>query len=481
MGRFSEKQLTIMTAVVAVVITGLFAALVVKDLGTIEEEKATIEQKQNEIQAAGVEVKKMPGRELDVIVFREIVKRDSAILPDESDINKFINVIGEFEKASGVVVTQVQGLANRDRSKSKDAIIEIPMKLKVIGSMDQFLKFVNYFENYDRFVSITGFTVGPSNDVGPGGEPLHSINLELMTCQYNPKGSAVTRVEIPNYERRIQDPAVQQRIKQAKVALIERYPLKPRIQRRDPMVDPREVEAAPEDPTEAPEARFKRENALLEKLVLEVSLLKDDVKVEEQLREERDYMRLPAVSKNIDRKMGEIELAISNVLTLRKVTIPEVKERFIGEVVQPYEKIKEQRDTPNVAIVVPRRQVEDLLGKMREQFDARNYKDVLTAFEGFQRMTEGRELAPDAQPLKAEVEQLAQTAQMIKRFEDEHLDIDGVVIDPVKTSFAIINGQILAEGEAVDTEGRVRIHKIRTDQIDFEYHGIVIVKHLRRK
>jgi len=34
-GRFSEKQLTIMTIAVAAVITGLFAALIVKDLSAI--------------------------------------------------------------------------------------------------------------------------------------------------------------------------------------------------------------------------------------------------------------------------------------------------------------------------------------------------------------------------------------------------------------------------------------------------------------
>ena len=43
MGRFTEKQLTIMTIVVAVVITGLFAALIYRDLGAIEEEEQKIQ------------------------------------------------------------------------------------------------------------------------------------------------------------------------------------------------------------------------------------------------------------------------------------------------------------------------------------------------------------------------------------------------------------------------------------------------------
>jgi len=76
----------------------------------------------------------MEGRETDVIVLREIVKRDAAILPDETEINEFINVIGEFEKASGVLVTQVQGLSKKELSKTKEAIQKIPLKIKLSGS-----------------------------------------------------------------------------------------------------------------------------------------------------------------------------------------------------------------------------------------------------------------------------------------------------------------------------------------------------------
>jgi len=146
-GRFTEKQLTIMTIVVAVIITGLFAALIYRDLRAIDEEDAKMTQTRQNIRSAESEIQKFPQRETDVIVFREIVKRDSAILPDESEINKFINVIGEFEKYSGVVVTSVQGLSNRARGKkSKEAILKIPMKIKLMGSMDQLLKFINLFE-----------------------------------------------------------------------------------------------------------------------------------------------------------------------------------------------------------------------------------------------------------------------------------------------------------------------------------------------
>ena len=95
MGRLTERQLTILTIVVAMLISGVFGFLVYRDFGAIEEEEQKIAALNSQIRAAEVEIQKMAGREVDVIVNREVVKRDSAILPDESEINEFINIIGD--------------------------------------------------------------------------------------------------------------------------------------------------------------------------------------------------------------------------------------------------------------------------------------------------------------------------------------------------------------------------------------------------
>ena len=87
MGRFTEKQLTIMTIVVAVVITGLFAALIYQDVESMDQEEQQIATLKTEIDRGKQEQAKIPALETEVIVSREIVKRDSAILPDESEIN----------------------------------------------------------------------------------------------------------------------------------------------------------------------------------------------------------------------------------------------------------------------------------------------------------------------------------------------------------------------------------------------------------
>ena len=481
MGRFTEKQLTLMTIVVSVIITGLFAGLIYKDLTRIDEERSEIESQQAKIAAAEAEIQRMPGRETDVIVFREIVQRDAAILPDETEINKFINIIGEFEKDSGVVVTQVTGLSARSREKSKAAINKIPLKISLRGSIDQFLKFINLFENYDRFVIIRSFQIARGSTADEDGVIQHQIGLELETYQYNPRGGPVDRVEIPNYERRKQELAIQKRIKQSEPAHIEKYLLKPRISRRDPLLDPREEETADEMGSVDPEVRYQAERELVEELILNVAILQDDVKFEEKLRQEHDFMRIGAIARAIDQKIAELDVSISEALTMKKFTIPELRADFVAKVVQPYEEIKEKRKSRVTEVVVTRRQVHDWLRQVQEKFDAGAYTDVIKAYEGYIRLTDGKKIGPEAIPLQEQIVVLARQAHVISRFEEENLKIDGTVIDPNRSSYAIINGQILAEGAAVDADGKIRIHKIKRDQIEFMYQGVLIVKPLRAR
>jgi hypothetical protein len=170
------------------------------------------------------------------------------------------------------------------------------------------------------------------------------------------------------------------------------------------------------------------------------------------------------------------------VLSLKQITIPELKTQFTTNVVQVYEKIKGDRaGGRNTPVLVERKQVFDSLQKMKEMYDAGDYRSVIQLYEGFGRVTDGRTFEPDAKPLKEEMDALVQHAQTITKFESETYRIDGVVIDAKRTSYAIINGNIVAEGDTVDTDGKIRIREIKPDSILFEFQGVVIPKLIRAK
>jgi hypothetical protein len=316
--------------------------------------------------------------------------------------------------------------------------------------------------------------------VDENGNFQHEINLQLETYQYDPKGGSVERVEIPNYERRTQELAIQKAIRSSKPAHIEKYLLKPRMSRRDPMVDPREAET-PEKEGVSKEEQFAREKAIVEKLMLDVSLLHDDVRIEEKLRADNQYMRLPPICRAIDQRIAQLDFQINQLLSSKDLTIPELKSQFLTDVVRAYETIKEGRKPTNTGeILVERKQVFDTLQKMREKFETGEYRDVIQIYEGFLRVTEGRTVAPDAEPLKADMEVVTQQALVITKFENEPLRIGGVIIDPKKTSFAIINELIVAEGDFVDSDRKILIREIRADTIVFEYEGVQIPKFIRK-
>jgi hypothetical protein len=329
---------------------------------------------------------------------------------------------------------------------------------------------------------VTGFTINSGGEKDENGNIQHPITLALETYQYDPKGGSVVRVDIPDYERKKQSLAIQKAIRANKKAAIEKYQMKPRINRRDPLVDPREPAVHQTDERVDPVKEREKQKAIVDQLALDVTLLKDDCRVEQKLKETQAFMRLAAVSRAIDQHMAQIEQRISVALSKPEITIPDLKDMFSQKVVQPFEEIKQKRKSAGpTEVIVERRYVFDTLKQMKQEFDKANYKGVIQVCEGFERYADGKKFAPDAAPLRKEMKKLVQQAQVITRFESEPLRIDGVIIDPRRTSYAIINGLILAEGDYVDGDRKIQIHEIHSDRILFAYEGVVIPKAIRKK
>ena len=67
------------------------------------------------------------------------------------------------------------------------------------ASLWQYMKFMNFFENYSRFVSIRDFTLTEGVDTKEGEDVQHSIRMTVETYVYNPK-SGGKKTKIVNYE-----------------------------------------------------------------------------------------------------------------------------------------------------------------------------------------------------------------------------------------------------------------------------------------
>ncbi len=326
MGRFSEKQLLLLTVAGSLVFVLGFGGLIYWDLDRIYAaelsdenpeaaeiadselwgERRWIQEIDKQIEAARAEAELIPKREQDVIVYREIVARDTAILPNEDEVNRLTTTIGDFERMSGVRLTRVSDL-NTDAAAGQ-AIAQIPIKLQLAGSFDETLKFINLFETLDRLVNVTGFTLtaGP-----PDGEDhaTHGVSLDLVTYMYSSNAGLTKTVDVSNYERRKNDPVIQKLIRQQKAAYVEKYQLKSRMNRRDPLVDPRR--SADEVPEEVSKIDFLKQKRLVDKLKFDVEMLKEDVRQEAYYRQNSKLVPLIQIKKQIDEKVARLQSEIS--------------------------------------------------------------------------------------------------------------------------------------------------------------------------
>ncbi len=496
MSRFSEKQMLLMTIGGFAVVIGGFAALTYMDWQKIYAaelgdhnpgaqeimdpelwgERRKIQDLQGLIDGARAQADLIPKREQDVIVYREILERDSKILPNETYIHELTNSIGEFERISGAALSRISDL---NTNHGGQAIANIPIKIEATGSYDEILKFINLFESVDRLVNTRGFSIsaGPVTGAGRDAKARHRVSMEFVTYMYTQNAGLAKPVAISEYDKRAGTDVIQRLIRQKKAAQIDTYDLKARINRRDPLIDPRRSKQEVVDDTSTD--KFDDQKALVNRLRLEVELLKEDVRQEAVYLEERRYVQYSQIKQMIDAKIARLDVEIREAEPA--ITIPELKAIFTDDVVEPFFVIKAGRETDDDAPkFITRKTVEQFREKMNEGLDDRNYEAVTSTYRDFESLVAGMELADDAAPLVEEMRDLRQNAQVMLDFEQLRLTYTGAIILP-KGSRLIVNGRTRKEGDYVDPENRCRVIEIRKDRVIYEFDGFEIVDFLKAK
>ncbi len=496
MGRFSEKQMLVTTIVVSALLVVTFVGLIWLDLQQIHNaeiseehpEAAEIPEEEwgenrwifeikKQMKTAQEEADQISKREQDVIVYREIMQRDAQILPDVDDVNRLATTINDFEIQSGVSLKQVTDLSISPDAGGQ-AIRTMPIKLSLHGTFDQYLKFVNLFETLDRMINVRGFSVSAGRAMGEGRErqAIHDIQLELVTYIYSSSAGLSKPVDIANYDRRKDDPVIQRLVRQQKAAHVEKYQLKPRINRRDPLVDPRRRGGGGSEGPENAEdiAKWK---AAVDRLRFEIELLKTDVAQEEIYAQERKYVPLTELSRIINEKVGRLDLDIVHVEP--SITNTELREVLHDEVMTPFEEIKSKRKLINVPVIVSRQQVSEFLERMRGHLEAREYEKVVSTFTNYETLVKGREVAEDATELVAEMQEMKHQAEVMLEFLGLGIRVTGLILR-TEGSMVILNGKMRKVGDFVDPANRCRLREIHQERLMFELDGFEIAHSLER-
>jgi Tfp pilus assembly protein PilO len=432
-------------------------------------EKRQIQELMKEREKAQSQADLIPKREQDVIVYREIVERDANILPNFDDVNRLVTTIGEFERLSGVTLTEVTKLNPSKDAKGK-AIRTMPITLKFSGTFDQMLKFINLFENLDRIVNTESFTVTGGREAGdPELGVIHGGTLDLVTYIYTSNAGLASTVPIANYEKRKEDPIIQKSIRQQKPANVDKYQLKHRVGRRDPLVDPRPAET--DGPSADQDVDYAEQKRIVDELKFEIELLKEDVRQEQEYKDRKQYVQLYQIQALIDQKVAT--LAANIEAAAQKVRIAELVEIFRADVLQPFEKIKGDRNFKEVPILVTTTEVQDFADQMAKAYEVKGYEKVVSIWSTFKTRVKNVDVAEDAQPLVDRMEAMQRDAAVLLEFSRIKLLVSGTILIPNAPSkcSVIVNGVMRRIGDYVDQAQQCRLDGIEKEKLIFNFKG----------
>jgi Tfp pilus assembly protein PilO len=474
--RLSEKQLLILTIGIAVLLTGGLGFLIWSDLQAIEEEDGRIADLRTQISAAEAEIALRPQREFRVIANREISDREVAFLPEETEIENFWEVLERFAEESGVRISEISTNTARSsrRTKGKKSTIQsVPQILSLRGTVEEFLRFINLVENYDRIINVVEYSLTGGEVQDEDGRIRHSMKLALTTFTYSKK-IASTIVSIPSYEKKKEHSSVKQWLSKIKIQEKQTYTLRTSMGRRDPFVSVRKRPAVGTrlDPGEN---RPYQEN-LLANLVEMVEALRDGLTFQEELQKRGDVWRLQAQIKENSTLFQQLSEEIERAR--KEISIPELVDRLKKEVIEPFEEIRKrmeeiiQRNPP-----LPLERVQEWRDKIAGQFDERQWQDVDQEVRNFLDMSKGgQHVVEDARHIVVDILEFQRSARVIRRFEKRRIVISTILYSANQVSVAVINNKIFSEGDALDADGQVIVLEIGENFVIFETEGVEIKK-----
>ena len=468
MAQFSDKQVILIIALSGLVLSGGAWGGVYWAQGKAEEEKVIIDGLDKKITEAEAKKARIPKDEKDVIILRENVSEYVKILPETSELTDFARTITKFAQQTGVVIS---ALRHSPAGRAKNpAFSKYAYNIAFRGTLWQFMKFMNSFESFRRFVDVTTFhlNAGQADDGEDLDDIIHVYTMVVNTYVYNQSVGGKKPVQIPNYERKRD--WLREDIYKARTKIqVERYAFKGSSARRDIFVDPRlDTTTVPGGAIDVPE-QLKRieelssEIKVLGKIYTDALLLRNVIERYEQLRDVK--RRLKAAKLNID------DLVDRDVISYRPYRL-----KFQREVTVPLEEmwtkvfIDKNGVTEEVSLsllISTRRFMEDALIDGRLEDAVERFQLIKERL--FFQETQVQKIR-EAETLQA-LFRKASTALEFSRLE---LRVSGYIVTDGGISTAIINGKTYEEGDALGPD--LFLQEIGPEWMRFLYKGVEILK-----
>jgi hypothetical protein len=336
----------------------------------------------------------------------------------------------------------------------------------------QGLKFMNLIENFERFVSITDFTIKKPRTTGDlktiDGEVVHSIKLTMQTYKYN-TAAAGQEVTIPGYEDRMAElrEEIWKRMQEIRLTHYEH----PGVQgRRDIFVDPRENGlAGGSDPSNVDQ------RDVLEKNIGAVADL--NKMLEKSCAEGTTLMEQYAIEKLFKSKLTGLLASLDKDAAF--IVYRPYRLRWAQEVVAPIEQLQQQVDTriasrPKPADpYLPKDAIEELIVLMTDECNSGQLEQARRRYESLQE----RLAVPATDPrygLAVDAKSLHHKASTALDFKRLDLNIQGVVVNGgTGRSGMLLNGEVFEEGDYIADD--LLVKQVEEEQVWFVFRGLTLV------
>ncbi|MEZ5963380.1 MAG: type 4a pilus biogenesis protein PilO [Planctomycetota bacterium] len=469
----TENQRLLLIAGITVVLSGAAGGGVYWAKSEAEAVREQMAQTEQQIAVSEAKIKRIPDLERQVIILRENLKEYVKILPEKQELGPFLRAVNQFAGQSGI---DMQRFTPGRVAGRKDAEFEEwTYTFEFNATLWQFLKFANFFENYERFVKVKNFqlTSGGGEARADGeyeeGDVQHKVNMMVETYVYtgNAKG---TDANIPNYAAK-QQALAEDILRNLTDIRIDRYEFRDARGRRDIFVDPREFSYGARDGGGVP---LQQQKKILDDFADEVSRLEtlqkrtreDGITIFERYNLERE---LKAGLESLKEKIEKIDAQ-------RAISYQPFKYQWVKRIGQPIEMLERNLVSdgrPQDDRFLPRKEVEGLLAAMSTDLET---GELQAARDRFDAVQDRLHVPPedDRAPMVDKLRDLYLRAGVALEFGTQRLDISGVVVNDEGRSGLILNGAVYQEGDYVNDE--LLVKAVGREHIEFVYKGFTLVK-----
>ena len=434
--------------------------------GKYTEARDELANVEKQIQMAEIKIKRIPALETDVICLRENVGELVKILPDTKEVNEFVNKLHDFSIDSGVAIESLKPEKDRNNKKKKDVFDKVIYKLEMTANLDRFLQFLSACEGWERFVRVTSMQIkgGDWEEEMSRDEVVHDISVALETYAYrghdDPSKLSTT---IHNYDRR-RESLWDEIISRRSEIRVERYTYVPNPLRRDPFVDPRrrivdEGEGGlPYEEQQIMVADFvERAKELQEKMAsLDAPGL--------------NFLRRMEIANEIDSIHFALKTEVEAAVAVNDISDHALRRKIERDVMPVIRSLSDASPSLNAVTVDDLQQIHDEMVYLASES---NFDGVVAKYSMINGRLESAKLDAEAVALLNRIERTAFEAETAIDFGKKEIEIGGAIVAAAR-SVVVINGKVLAEGDALEEE--LVIHRIAADRVEFEYRGVVLAR-----